>query len=225
MRAKLIVVEGTDCSGKETQTKLLINRLNTEGISTTRMQFPMYDTPTGRILAGPVLGKPAYGKCYFGEGAGKINGKVASLYFAADRVYNIDKVTNLLDSGTNVVLDRYVDSNKVHQCSKIEDEDERNKQYKFIDDLEYGFLGLPKADIKIMLYMPLEYREVLQKGRTEEADDVEKDMVYQRASIKACLEVAKRDGYLLINCVEGGQIKTIDDIHQEIYNYVKEKLK
>lgn len=224
MRGKLIVVEGTDCSGKETQTKLLFTRLNGDGFSTLRMQFPMYDTPTGRIIAGPMLGKPAYEKSYFDEGAGKMNGKVASLYFAADRLYNIDKVTSKLDAGTSVILDRYVDSNKVHQCSKIEDDVLREKQYEFIEKLEYDLLGLPKPDIKIMLFMPLEYREILQKNRTEEADDVEKDLVYQKSSIRACLEVANRDGYLLVNCVKDGKVRSIEDIHEQIYQYVKEKL-
>lgn len=224
MRGKLIVVEGTDCSGKETQTKLLFTRLNSEGFSTLRMQFPMYDTPTGRIIAGPMLGKPAYGKSYFDEGAGKMNGKVASLYFAADRLYNIDKVTSKLDAGTSVILDRYVDSNKVHQCSKIDDDVLREKQYEFIEKLEYDLLGLPKPDIKIMLFMPLEYREILQKNRAEEADDVEKDLVYQKASIRACLEVASRDGYLLVNCVKDGKVRSIEDIHEQIYQYVKERL-
>lgn len=224
MRAKLIVVEGTDCSGKETQTKLLIQKLNSLGHETTRMQFPMYDTPTGRIIAGPLLGKQAYGASYFEEGAGKVNGKVASLLFAADRLYNIDKVQKLLDAGTNVVLDRYVDSNKVHQCSKINDDEARKKQYEFVDKLEYDFLGLPRPDIKIMLYMPLEYRDILQKNRAEVPDDVENDIEYQKASIRACLEVAERDGYLLIECAKDGAIRSIEDVHNQILSYVKENL-
>lgn len=58
MKGKLIVIEGTDCSGKETQTKLLMERLKKDGEKVATLSFPMYDTPSGRIIGACLLGKP-----------------------------------------------------------------------------------------------------------------------------------------------------------------------
>lgn len=224
MKGKLIVVEGTDCSGKETQTNLLLDRLNKDDYTTVKMQCPFYDSPTGKIIAGPYLGKENYCESYFAEGAVKVDNKVSSLYYAADRLYNIPRVNNALEN-CNVVLDRYVDSNKIHQCSKILDKDLRAKQYDFIDTLEFDLLGLPRPDIKIMLFMPIEYREKLFKNRTERPDGLEGDIEYQNNCQKTCLEVVERDNYYLINCVKNGEIRSIEDIHEEVYAYVVSMLK
>ena len=92
MRGKLIVIEGTDCSGKETQTNLLLKKLNSEGIKVEKFSFPNYQSPTGKIIGGPYLGKEYICDCWFSEGATKVDPKVASLYYAADRKYNIHKI-------------------------------------------------------------------------------------------------------------------------------------
>ena len=90
MRGKLIVVEGTDCSGKETQTNLLMKILENNDIPVTKFSFPNYESPTGKIIAGPYLGKPYVSNSWFKEGAVNVEAKVASLYYAADRLYNIE---------------------------------------------------------------------------------------------------------------------------------------
>ena len=92
MKGKLIVIEGTDCSGKETQSNLLVSALNEKGIKTEKFCFPYYESATGKIVAGPYLGKKDYCEGYFAEGATNVDPKVASLYFAADRKYNINKI-------------------------------------------------------------------------------------------------------------------------------------
>ena len=81
MNGKIITIEGTDCSGKETQSKLLYDKLIKDGIDVYRTSFPMYDTPTGRIVGGCYLGKEYLGEPYFEEGANNVDYKVASLYF------------------------------------------------------------------------------------------------------------------------------------------------
>ena len=91
-KGKLIVIEGTDCSGKETQTKLLIKRLIGENIKVRDFSFPNYDSPTGKIIGGAYLGKPSIGESYFEENATNVDPKVASLYYADDRKYNIPKI-------------------------------------------------------------------------------------------------------------------------------------
>ena len=77
---KLIVIEGTDCSGKNTQSKLLQEKLKKDGYKVVEMSFPMYDTPTGKIIGGPYLGKESICKGWFKEGANNVPAKVASLF-------------------------------------------------------------------------------------------------------------------------------------------------
>ena len=99
MKGKLIVIEGTDCSGKETQSKMLVESLNEMGLKAVHLSFPMYDTPTGKIVGGCYLGKPEIGESLFPEGAVEVDPKIASLYYAADRKYNIGKIKKYLEDG------------------------------------------------------------------------------------------------------------------------------
>lgn len=232
MKGKLIVVEGTDCSGKETQTKLLIERLNKENIKATRISFPMYDTPTGRIIGACILGKPHMCEEYlkenhsfFPEGGGNIDSLVASLYYAADRKYNLPIINNLLEEGYIVLLDRYVTSNMAHRGGMILDKDERLKFYKKMELLEYELLELPKADQTILLYLPYEYACELKKKREELPDETEVNSIYLKRGENAYLELAELYNYEVIKCVNDYKIRTIEDINEEVYQKVKKLIK
>ena len=163
MRGKLIVIEGTDCSGKETQTLLLEKKLNSLNINSKHLSFPMYDTPTGQIIATCYLGKEEYCdylfkdniKGLFNEGASNVDYLTSSLYYAADRRYNRNKIIELLDNGINVILDRYIYSNLAHQGGKINNGEERYKFYKKMELLEFEILEMPKPDKVIFLYVYL----------------------------------------------------------------------
>lgn len=217
---KLIVIEGTDCSGKETQAKLLYDKINGKR-NLIRASFPMYDTPTGKIVGGPYLGKKHISDCIFEEGAVNVNPKVASLYYAADRLYNINKITDYLNKDYIVLLDRYVESNMAHQGSKILDESKRNEMYEWLGKLEYELLGLPKPDLTIFLYMPHEYTLELKKNRLE-LDQHELSEQYLINSEKAYLELASKYNFKIVNCVKDGTIRTKEDINNEVYNIVKD---
>ena len=222
--AKLILIEGTDCSGKETQTKKVIERLNKEGIKSSYFSFPNYNSPTGKIVGGPYLGKPAIGECVFPEGAANVAAKVSSLYFAADREYNIGKVKEYLNEGFNVFLDRYVVSNMAHQGGKIEDEVERKKMYKWLEDLEYGLLELPRPDFTIFLHMPYKYSLILKSGREEALDEHERSETHLINAEKAYLELSELYGFDVIECVKDGNIRSIDDINDELVLKLKRKI-
>ena len=165
MRGKIIVIEGTDCSGKETQSKLLVKRLTEKGIKCASFSFPMYDTPTGRIVGGAYLGKPEICDGYFKEGAPNVDPKVSCLYYAADRKYNIDKALKLLDEGYYVFLDRYTTSNMGHQAGKAKTKKEKDKILDFIEKLEFDLCELPRPDIVVFLHMPYEATIELRKDR------------------------------------------------------------
>ena len=225
MRGKMIVVEGTDCSGKETQTSLLVQRLKKAGRKIERFSFPAYDTPTGKIVGGPYLGKQYICDGYFPEGAANVDPKVAALYYAADRKYNIPKILELLDNGYDVILDRYVESNMGHQGGKIFDKEERLKLYKDLEYLEYEFLELPRPDLIIFLYVPYKKVAELRAGREEPADQHEASPLHIRNAEHAYLELAKIHDYKRIDCVDKkGKMRNIEDIHEDVYDIVCKEL-
>ena len=190
MRGKLIVIEGTDCSGKETQAKLLIKHLKEQGMKVEVFSFPNYDSPTGKIIGGPFLGKATIGEGWFEEGAVSVEPKVAALYYAADRRYNLPKIEEKLNQGISLILDRYVYSNMAHQAGKIEDTNERMNMYAWLDILEFKLLELPKPDIALFLHMPSKFTNQLKQNRKEIPDQLESDEAYLQKAENAYLELA-----------------------------------
>ena len=224
-RGKIIVVEGTDCSGKETQTSLLVQRLRRMGRNIERLSFPMYDTPTGKIVGGPYLGKSYIGEGFFPEGAADVDPKVASLYYAADRRYNKHIIEGLLNNGVDVVLDRYVESNMAHQGGKLFDKEERLKLYKSLDDLEYGFLELPRPDFTIFLYVPYAKVAELRGKRAEAPDQHESNPLHIRNAEHAYLELAELHHYQKINCCDKkGELRDIESIQEKVFDIVTKEL-
>ena len=221
MSGKIIVIEGTDCSGKETQSKLLEKRLNEEGLKCKRFEFPMYDTPTGKIVGGDYLGKKEIGESLFEEGAINVDPHVVCLYYAADRKYNMSEIKKYIDDGYYVILDRYTTSNLAHQGSKIIDKDERFNMYQWIDKLEYWLLKLPKPDKTIFLHVPYKYVEELMKNR-DGLDEHEKDSEYLQRTEEAYIELKELYNWDMIECIKDEKLRSIEDINNEIMSIIKE---
>ena len=221
MAGKIIVIEGTDCSGKETQSSLLEKRFIANGKKCIKFSFPMYDTPTGKIIGGAYLGKPEISPSYFEEGPVNVDSYVASLYYAADRKYNMNKIYKYLNEDYYVILDRYTTSSLAHQGSKILDKDERFNMYQWIDKLEYWLLKLPKPDRTIFLHVPFENSFILSQNR-DTLDEVEKSEEHLRNAEKAYIELSELYNWDKIECVKDGKLRSIDDINDEIYNIVKD---
>ncbi|MBQ9019418.1 MAG: thymidylate kinase [Bacilli bacterium] len=219
---KIIVIEGTDCSGKETQSKLLEKRLNDSGKKCIRFEFPMYDTPTGKIVGGSYLGKEEIGNSVFPEGAVNVSPMVVSLYYAADRKYNLPKIEEYLKKDYYVLLDRYTTSNMAHQGSKIKDKDERFVMYQWIDKLEYWLLQLPKPDMTIFLHVPYEYTLELRKNRTS-IDEHEKSIDHLRQAEEAYVELASLYNWNTIECIKNEKLRTVEDINDEIFNIIEKE--
>lgn len=221
MSGKIIVIEGTDASGKETQSKLLEKRLKNEKINCIRFEFPMYDTPTGKIVGGAYLGKKEIGESLFTEEAINVDPYVVSMYYAADRKYNIPKILEYLDKDYYVILDRYTTSNLAFQGSKIKDKDERFNMYQWIDKLEYWLLKLPKPDKTIFLHVPYEYTKLLMEKRN--LDNHEKDEEYLRLAEEAYIELSELYNWDKIECVKDNKLRSIEDINNEIIEIIKKE--
>ena len=224
-RGKLIVIEGTDCSGKETQAKLLLEKLRSEGIKIEERGFPMYDTPTVYIVGACLLGKPHMGESIFQEGTTNVPPKVAALYYAADRLYNIEFINKMLDDGINVILDRYVESNMGHQAGKLKDKQDKLNMMNWLEKLEYDLLELPKPDIVMFLYMPYQYSVELRNKRAEAADGAERDVEHLKNAEATYSLMAEKYNYNIVHCVKDDKIRTIEEINEDIYSLVIDKLK
>ena len=228
-RGKMIVLEGTDSSGKQTQASMLVERLIGNGISCFDkiVSFPQYNTPTGRIVGQCYLGKKSPGERYppwrgdvawFGE-ADSVDPKIASLYYAADRRAEREKLLRIMDMGENLVIDRYVESNMAHQGGKEIDQDKRERIINFIEKLEYGLLELPKPDEIIFLYMPWEDGMKLKKREGTAKDGHESNPDHLKNAEETYLYLARKYNWTRINCVSDGQIRTIEDIHEKVFEH------
>lgn len=225
-KGALIVIEGTDGSGKQTQTGLLVNRLKREGIPAEHMGFPRYYTPTGRIISQCYLGKkraPEEGDvAWFGD-ADSVDPLLASMYYAADRRAAKPEMERILDSGTHLILDRYYQSNMAHQGGKFDTWEERVKFFQAIGDIELKGLKIPEEDKVIFLYMPWEVSNVLKKGTGEVLDGHESNEGHLRRAEQVYLDLAStQEGrWEQIDCAPDktlATLKTPEQIHEEVYD-------
>ncbi|MEG0378064.1 MAG: thymidylate kinase, partial [Eubacterium sp.] len=114
-KGRLIVVEGVDGSGKQTQTDLLFDRLIKEGFPVKKVSYPRYHKDSTAMVKLYLNGA-------FGEDPDSVSPYIASTFYAADRYasYKEDYEDFYRDGGI-VIADRYTTSNMVHQAGKIAD--------------------------------------------------------------------------------------------------------
>lgn len=219
-RGKLLVFEGTDCSGKSTQINLLIERLEQQGLKIITLDFPNYSTPTGKIVRRYLDNK-------FGP-ANDINSKIASIFYAQDRFASKSIIEKALEENDIVILDRYVESNMGHQGGKIRDPQERERFFEWIRELEYDNFSLPKPDAVILLYMPNQVSKELMKTRErksefhpgeKELDGHEGNKDHLMNAEESYLHLARLYNWIKINCAPDGTIislRTPENIHEEL---------
>ena len=230
-RAKILVIEGTDGSGKETQSKRLEEKLRNEGYKVKRYSFPIYDSPTGRIVGGPFLGKPEYGGGYFPETSANVDPLVSSVYYMGDRRYNfLNEIEEQIYDNDIVILDRYTTSNMGFQAAKGKTKAEREKILEFIETLEFEWMELPRPDKVIFLHMRCEADKELRKGRPA-GDGNEDNDEYMRHAEQTYIEIAEKYHWRYINCLKAPKfekledIRTIEEIGAEIDDIVEEFMK
>ena len=156
------------------------------------------------------------------EGADNVDPLVSINFFAADRRYNKPKIDKLLDSGVNVILDRYVGSNMAHQGGMLKTKRERRKMFKKIETLEYKINELNRPDAIMFLYVPYENALILKKNREESPDQLESSSIYLKNSERTYLELVDLYKYTKIDCVSDNIMRSIEDINDELYDKVKE---
>lgn len=213
---KLIVIEGSDGSGKATQTKKLLNRLLTLGINVRRVTYPTYTSESSALVNMYLRGD-------FGGNAADVNPYAAATFYAVDRFADYHKWRDFFSDDGIVLSDRYVGSNMAYQAVKLKTEFERMKFFMWLDDLEFERFGLPRPDMTIYLDMPPAIAAVLRRERGRE-DIHEDDAEYMKDTYEIYTEIARRFDWKIVKCYDGNFARSSMDIHQNIMALVEELL-
>lgn len=221
---KLFVIDGTDGSGKQTQFDLLKKHLTEDGIEYRTVSFPNYDSPSSSLVKMYLSGE-------FGENAKDVSPYIASTFYAADRYATFKKeLKEYYENGGIILADRYTTANMVHQAGKITDEEEREKFLNWLFDLEFNIYGLPVPTEVFFLNMPPKKVEELIKNRenkfthNDKKDIHERDSKHLEESYNAACSLVGKYNWNEIKCVKNEEIRTREDIHNEIYNIVCGKI-
>lgn len=221
---KLIIIEAGDGSGKATQTQKLYERLAEAAYKVKKITFPNYESPSSSLIKMYLSGE-------FGDKAEDVNPYVASTFYAVDRYASFKtEWKSYYEEDYIILADRYTTSNMVHQASKIKDDTDRNHYLNWLSDFEFNLFQLPEPDLVLFLDMPPEFSRKLIAERnnkftgTSEKDIHEKDKDHLEEAYYNAKAIAEKYGWIQIQCTEGGRIKTIDEIHERIFEKVSEIL-
>lgn len=220
MKGKLITIEsGTDGSGKKTQANKLYERLAGESYKVKKVEFPNYNSDSSALVKMYLNGD-------FGDDPNDVDPYIASTFYSVDRYasYKVEWEEFFLSGGI-IITDRYTTSNMIHQGAKFNNVEEKEKFLDWLREFEFSLYKLPEPDLVIFLDMPTEFSADLIKERNKSnsiKDIHEQNDDYLISSYNNALYIANKYGWKKINCVKNNKIRTVDDIHEEIYNYVKQ---
>ncbi|MBY0157198.1 dTMP kinase [Cytobacillus firmus] len=219
MLGKIIVIEGIDGSGKNTQAKLLKRYLEKKGLNAILLHFPMYsETFFGKEVGNYLNGE--YG------GLEHTHPKLTALLFAGDRFEKREYIKSELEKGTIIILDRYVPSNIAHQGAKLPENDFENFK-NWVEELEYTVFGLPYPDITVFLDMPpsISFNLVLNKEKrdyTERKQDLhEENADYLEAVYKKFSTLSTNAEWVRIPCYQREKPRGIEDINEDILKIIQ----
>lgn len=214
--SKIIIIEGSDGSGKQTQATKLYEYIKKYRDNTIKITFPNYKSESSALVKMYLSGE-------FGDDATEINAYTSSLFFAVDRIATyIKSFKKYYLEDYIIISDRYTTSNMVHQASKLETKKEVDDYLSWLEDLEYTKMGLPRPNVVIFLNVPYEYTKKNIENRENkitgemEKDIHEKNEEYLKKTYQNSLYVAKKMGWKIIDCIKEGKMRSIEDIHNEI---------
>lgn len=217
------MIDGTDGSGKATQTALLVNNLKEAGFRVVAEDFPQYGQKSAALAEEYLNGK-------FGT-AQELGPYIPSIFFAVDRFTARKRITQSLKQGCIVVSNRYTTASMGHQGGKIKSLTARNVYFQWLFDLEYKLFKIPKPDLTLILHMPANVAQKLvdKKGKRKYArgkkrDLHEADLAHLQAAERTYLEIARKFGYSVIDCYRDKQISRRDEIADAIWQEAKKIL-
>lgn len=216
---RLVVLDGLDGSGKSTQLDRLQEYFTQNHIDYRQISFPDYGQPSSALVSMYLRGE-------FGDAADAVNAYAASSFYAVDRYASYKKFWEEdYQAGRLILAARYTTSNAIHQMGKLPRE-EWDAYLTWLQDYEYGLLGLPRPDRVIFLDMPLEISQRLLSSRyggDETKKDIhERDLRYLQTCRESALYAAEKMGWSLVSCGENGQPLPIDTISERLIALVTE---
>lgn len=221
-QGSLIVIDGGDGAGKQTQAELLVKRLIQEGHQVGTLDFPRYKTNTyGALLRECLDGKR-------GDFL-HLDSRIASTLYAADRFETKPIIEEWLEEGRTVILDRYISSNMFHQGTKTKDEAELKELIDWLEHVEYDIFKLPKPDLNIYFHVAPEERIKMLKHAADKRENVmdlaEVNMQHQIDTDETAQKIiAMTDGWQVIECMRGGEMRSRAEIHEDLYELVKKHI-
>ena len=207
------VIEGLDGCGKSTQVELLENYFKISHKDYIRIKLPDYESHSSALVKMYLNGE-------FGSNPEDVNVWAASAFYAVDRYANFkSKWAEDYNQGKDILADRYATSNAIYQLPKLP-ESEWDYYLDWLEDFEYNKMGIPKPDKVIFLDMPVEISQKLMSKRyngDEQKKDVhEKNVEFLHTCRRAALYTADKWGWLVINCSEAGEPRSIEEIRKDI---------
>ncbi|KNZ42581.1 dTMP kinase [Acetobacterium bakii] len=222
-KGKLIVIEGVDGCGKETQTKRLYERFREAGQKVMTISYPRYDKESSAMVKLYLSGA-------FGENPEDVSPYIASTFYTADRYASYKEDYEVfLNNGGIVLMDRYTTSNMVHQAGKIRDSHARKQFLAWLWDYEFKLFGLPIPDQVFFLNIPPAVNQKLIENRKNkmtgnaEKDIHEKSPEHLNDAYMSALALVDEYAWIEIRCISKGELRSIEDIHEEIWNYLNIK--
>ena len=219
------MIEGTDGSGKGTQSKLLFKELRKKGYSVAFFDFPQYGKPSCALVEKYLNGK--YGT------AREVGPYRASIFYAVDRYDASFQLKKWLDKGKIVIANRYVASNLAHQGGKIENAKKRKKYYEWNNYLEHTLFDIPQPTINIILHIPPKISQKLvdkKKQRSylkgKKRDIHESDLIHLKAASRTYMELARLypKQYRIISCVKKNTLLKREQIAATVWDTVKKRI-
>lgn len=215
MHGKLIVLEGTDGSGKATHSKLLVDKLNSSGILGENRAhywtFPNYESAWGKKIKEILTGA--------NTAADKLDPyKMAELY-AQDRGEAAAKIRELLEKGDWIVCDRYVESNMAFQASKIKDPFEKKKFLEWLEKKEYEELEIPKTDMVLFLSVPINVT-IRRMSERKQTDIHEQDRQFLENVRREYLNLAREKKWKVIEVMEGNLELSIEAVKEKVWGHI-----
>lgn len=211
MKAKLIAIEGSDGSGKQTQSILLEQNLRAMGYKVFRYAFPSYGEKQAKLAEE-----------YLSGSFGDENPRIASACFAVDRMITFEKLAEDIELYDYIILDRYVKSNIIHQSRKMKSIAEKEEFIKWVENLEYNSMGIPRENACIFLNMPPEYSMELISNREIKGvkNDILENLENMKLAHQNAMDVIGITGMIKVDCVENGILKTREQIAEEVLKIV-----
>jgi len=216
---KLIVLEGTDGSGKTTQLGLLCDRLTQTGIAYRKLEYPCYGTKGASLVEYYLNGG-------LGSDPNAVNAYASSSFFAADRYVDFHNNWKAdYEAGGLFVAGRYTTSNAVHQAAKL-DGQARTDYLNWLFHYEYDLMGLPKPDLVLFLDLPSDMTFTNLYTRQQDKGDIhELDHDYLEKCRESALELCGRYGWHRVQCAPDNKLRTVQEINDELLHGVLEALK